>query len=247
MSELDYSAAGVPVRDDLQAAHGAIWEFVRAPGTWWTGAQHIAIAAAARRADDCALCRERKAALSPNAIAGEHDSAGALPANVVDVVHRIRSDPGRLSRAWFESVIAGGLDEPAYVELVAIVTLVTGVDYFCRSLGIEPFALPAPRPGDPSRHRPAGAKSGTAWVAMIAPEDAAGPEADMYPPAPLIPNIVRALSQVPDAVRLLRVSTEAHYLSIADIGNPMARPAALDRMQTELIAARVSALNQCFY
>lgn len=247
MSEFDYSPAGVPVRDDMQAAHRAIWRFVQEPGTWWTGAQHVAIAAAARRADDCAFCRDRKTALSPNAVAGEHDGAGVLPATVVDAVHRIRTDPGRLSRAWFESLIASGLEEPAYVELVAVVTMLTGVDFFCRSLGLELFALPAPSAGAPSRRRPAGAKSGTAWVAMVAPEDAIGPEADLYPPAPLIPNIVRALSLVPDAVRLLRVTNDAHYLPIADIGNPMARTAGLDRMQTELVAARVSALNQCFY
>src|SRR5262245_5544846 len=121
MKALDYSAAGVPVRGDIQAAHRTIFEFVRSPGPWWTGEQRVAIAAEARRADTCAFCRERKAALSPNAIAGEHDSAGVLPATVVDVVHRIRTDPGRLSRAWFESVTAGGLPELAYVDLVAVV------------------------------------------------------------------------------------------------------------------------------
>jgi hypothetical protein len=247
MAELDYSAAGVAVRDDLRAAHRAIWAFVSAPGSWWTGAQRVAIAAEARRADECAFCRERKAALSPHAVSGEHDAAAVLPAHVVDVVHRIRTDPGRLSRAWFESVIAGGIAAAAYVELVAVVSLVSGVDFFCRSLGLPPHALPSPRPGQPSGYQPAGAKSGTAWVAMVAPEDAVGPEADLYPPSPFIPNIVRALSLVPDAVRALCVANDAHYLPIGDIGNPMARPAVLDRMQTELVAARVSALNQCFY
>ena len=82
---------------------------------------------------------------------------------------------------------------------------------------------------------------------MIAPEDATGPEADLYPPAPFVPNIVRALSLVPDAVRTMWRSSDAHYLPVAEIGNPAARPADLDRMQTELIAARVSALNECFY
>jgi hypothetical protein len=258
MDELDYSAAGVPIRADMQAAHRAIWDFVRAPGAWWTGEQKVAIAAAARDADTCAFCRARKAALSPNAIAGEHASAGALPASIVDVVHRIRTDPGRLSRRWFESVMASGLEgaapaapgegqEPAYVELVAVVALLTGVDFFCRSVGLPLFAMPVPGPGEPSRYRPPSARSGTAWVPMVAPEDATGREADLYPPSPLIPNIVRALSVVPDAVRVLRVSNDAHYLPIAEIGNPMARLAALDRMQTELVAARVSALNQCFY
>jgi hypothetical protein len=247
MTSPDYSAAGVPVRSDLQAAHRTIWEFVRSPGPGWTGEQRVAIAAAARAADACALCRARKDALSPNAVSGEHDGAADLAANVVDVVHRIRTDPGRLSRAWYDSVLAGGLSELAYVDLVSVVTLLTGADYFSRSLGLEPSALPTPKPGAATGYRPAGARSGTAWVALVAPEDVGPDEADMYPPSPFVPNIVRALSLVPDAVRTLVVSNDAHYLPVAEIGNPMARAARVDRMQMELVAARVSALNQCFY
>jgi len=247
MTELDYSAAGVPVRDDLRAAHRLIWTYVAAPGNWWTGAERVAIAAEVRHAGRCPLCRARKEALSPNAVSGEHVHGGALPANVVDAIHRIRTDPGRLSHPWFESVIASGLESTRYVELVAVVTLVTGVDYFCRSLGLAPFPLPDPLPGPPSRYLPPSAKPGTAWVPMIAPEDASGNEADLYPPAPFIPNIVRALSLVPDAVRTMWRSSDAHYLPVAEIGDPSARRGALDRMQTELIAARVSAINECFY
>jgi hypothetical protein len=247
MTALDYSAANVPVREDLQAAHRLIWDYVRAPGNWWTGAERVAIAAEARRADACALCRDRKGALSPNAVSGEHAPGGALPANLVDVIHRIRTDPGRLSQPWFASVVAAGLEVPHYIELVAVVTMVTGVDYFCRSLGLAPLPLPPPLAGAPSRYLPAAAKPGTAWVPMIAPEDAGGSEADLYPPSPFIPNIVRALSLVPDAVRTMWRSSDAHYLPVAQIGDPSARRGALDRMQTELIAARVSAINQCFY
>jgi hypothetical protein len=82
---------------------------------------------------------------------------------------------------------------------------------------------------------------------MIAPEDAMGPEADLYPAAPMIPNIVRALSLVPEAALALQRESDAHYLAVAQIGDPTARRGPLDRMQTELVGARVSALNQCFY
>jgi hypothetical protein len=246
MRDLDYSAAGVAVRDDLKEVHAFIWQHLRAPGTWWTGAQRVAMAAEARRATTCGLCAARKAALSPSAATGTHDTCGQLPPNVVDAIHRVRTDPARLSRAWFDQVIAGGLNVPAYVELIGVVTLVTGVDYVARALGIVPFALPDALPGDPSRHLPAAAKGGEAWVPMIAPEDAAGPEADIYGGAAFVPNIVRALSLVPDQVRALRRSSAAHYLAVEQIPDPTARR-ALDRMQMELVAARVSALNECFY
>jgi hypothetical protein len=247
MRHLDYSAAGVPVRDDLQATQRFLWEHIRAPGTWWTGAQRVAMAAEARHAATCELCRRRKAALSPNSVTGDHDTLGTLPASLVDVIHRIRTDPARLSRPWFEQVVASGLEAAAYVEVVGVVTMATGMDYFARALGIAPFEIPEPLAGEPSRYRPAAAKSGEAWVPMIAAEDASGPEADLYGGARMAPNIMRALSSVPAEARALHRATATHYLAVKQIPDPSARRGALDRLQTELVAARVSALNECFY
>jgi hypothetical protein len=241
--DVDHPAA--PVRDDLRGTHAFLLGHIAAPGTWWTGAERVALAAASRAAAGCALCRERRASASP-AVPGRHDGAGELPDLVVDTVHRIRSDPARLSRAWFEGVVAGGLDVERYVELVGVTTATAGLDSFARALGTAPPPLPPPEPGAPTRHRPAGARPGTAWVPMLAVEDATGPDADVYGGADFVPNIVRALSLVPDEVRALRRATESHYVPVAQIGDPTVRR-ALDRPQMELVAARVSALNECFY
>ena len=246
---IDYPGAGTAVRDDVRLSHRALLDALRRPGAWFTGAERIAIAAESRRAPDCSLCRARKAALSPEHPRGEHERAAVghdLSAAVVEVAHRVRTDSGRLTRAWFERAIASGLAVEPYVEVVGIVTLLAGLDYFCRALGAPRLALPEPLPGEPSRHRPAGLRSGIAWVPLLAPEDATGPEADLYDAAPMIPNIARALSCVPDAVRLLQLATRSHYVPLADLGNPM-KGRAIDRMQIELVAARVSALNECFY
>src|SRR6185503_20020361 len=110
MQPFDYGA--ITVRDDIRDAHGRLWEHLRAPGTWWTGAERVAIAADARQADDCTLCAARKTALSPAAVAGQHAGAGMLPANAVEVVHRVRTDPARLSRPWFDGVTGAGLAVP---------------------------------------------------------------------------------------------------------------------------------------
>jgi alkylhydroperoxidase family enzyme len=246
MVELDYSAAGVAVPEDLKQAHRFLWEHVRSPGTWWTGEQRVAMAAESRRASICSLCAGRKGALSPEAVEGRHEGSGGLPDTAVDAVHRIRTDPARLSRHWFERLVPASLEDAEYVELVGVVALVTGVDYFARALGIAPFPLPEPLAGEPSRQRPASAKPGAAWVPMIAPENADGPEADLYPEAPMIPNIMRALSLVPDQARALHRSSDAHYVPVSQIGDAAVRR-SLDRMQMELVAARVSALNECFY
>jgi hypothetical protein len=142
--------------------------------------------------------------------------------------------------------MASGLDVGRYVELVSLTALLAGLDAFTRALDVAPFPLPAPLPGAPSGRRPPAATAGTAWVPMIEIADATGPEADIYGGSPFVPNIVRALSLVPDEVRALRGATESHYVPVALIPDPTVRR-ALDRSQMELVAARVSALNECFY
>jgi alkylhydroperoxidase family enzyme len=247
MAGLDYSAAGVAVREDLEAAQRLLWERLRAPGTWWSGAERIAAAAESRAAESCSLCKARKQALSPNAVQGRHDGGKTLPEVAVDVIHRLRTDPGRLSRAWYDRVLASGLDEGTYVELVAVVAMTAGVDFFARALGIAPFPLPEPLAGEPSRYRPPTAKPNGAWVPTIAGADAAGSESDLYAGLAIVPNIASALSLVPAEVRTLRRLSEAHYMGIEHVPDPTFRRGTLDRMQMELVAARVSALNQCFY
>jgi hypothetical protein len=246
MIGLDYSAAGLGVREDIREAHRALWAHIAAPGTWWTGAERVAIAAESRAAAACGLCRERKAAISPAAVRDTHEAWGGLSALAVDVIHRVRTDAGRLTRDWFEGVVAAGLPATHYVELVGIVTMVAGVDFVARALGLPPFRLPEPRAGIPTRRVPPAARPGVSWVPMIAPEDATGPDADVYGDGGFIPNIMRALSLVPDEVRMLRRLASTHYLAVQQIPDPTARR-ALDRTQIELVAARVSALNECFY
>ena len=143
-------------------------------------------------------------------------------------------------------MLADGLEEGAYVELVGIVTLTAGIDFFCRALGIPPFELPEPVSGPATGYRPENLESGVAWVSILAPEDAAGPEADLYEPTDFIPNIARALSQVPDHVRVLQLESKSHYVAIRDLRDMSVRR-DLDRQQMELVAARVSAMNECFY
>jgi alkylhydroperoxidase family enzyme len=169
-----------------------------------------------------------------------------LPENALEVIHRVRTDPGRLSRDWYERRLAGGLSEEQYVEIIAVVTLCAGVDYFCRALGVTPFTLPEPKDGTPSHYRPASAVGGTAWVPMVEPDVASGPESDLYAGIDFVPNIMKALSLVPDAARALQRSSDAHYVPVNKIADPSARR-SLDRMQMELVASRVSALNECFY
>ncbi|MDG2304257.1 MAG: hypothetical protein P8R42_06295 [Candidatus Binatia bacterium] len=57
---------------------------------------------------------------------------------------------------------------------------------------------------------------------------------------------MRALSLVRDQVRALIRSSNAHYFEMDTMMDPLAKR-HLDQMGVELVASRVSALNECFY
>lgn len=242
-----YASAPIPIRDDLAAAHTRAWERLGRPGTWWDGAQRIAIAAETRHAPSCALCRRRKEALSPATVEGRHDDLGALPETVVEVVHRVRTDPGRLTERWFRGIISAGLGEEQYVEAVSVVAHVVAIDTMARGLGCAPLPLPQPEPGLPSRYRPPAAKPGGAWVPWLEPEDLSEREAGIYPEGRPAANIMKAMSLVPNEVRSFFDIVSHQYqgpLAMRDFSHEYR---AISHAQIELLAARVSALNQCLY
>jgi hypothetical protein len=49
---------------------------------------------------------------------------------VVDAVHRVTTDPGRLTRRFVDDVIAAGISDAQLVELIGVVCLVMLVDGF---------------------------------------------------------------------------------------------------------------------
>lgn len=245
MSEISYQDSPVAVRRDLLEAHRRQWQRLAEPGAWWSGGERVAIASEVREASTCPLCGERSQALSPSAVTGEHRTLGKISAPALDATHRIASDPGRLSRRWFDETLAGGLSEGQYVELVGVVVTVVSIDRFCRGIGVPLHPLPEPVAGEPSHYRPTGLEIGEAWVPMIANGRAAGPEAGLFG-GRRTGNVIRALSLVPDEVRGLLDLSAAHYMAPERMMD-FAAGRTLDRSQIELIAGRVSALRECFY
>ncbi len=243
---IDYPDSKYPVREDLLAAHQRCWERLRRAGTWWTGQERLAIAAETRRAAGCALCATRAAALSPNVVGGEHEATGQLSRELTDLVHRIRMDSGRLTYSWFQSVVPALVSEERYVELVAIVANMATVDTFAQALGLPLRPLPEAEAGKPARVRPASAKPGLAWVATIAPEDRTAAEPDIYA-AKTGAYIHRALSLVPHEVVGFFDLDDVHYLPDAQLRQFHEEPRDISHAQIELLAARMSALNQCVY
>ena len=246
--EASYAHAPVPVRADIQLAHTTIWQKLAEPGTWWTGAERVAIAAEVRKAYTCQLCAARKAALSPSAVEGLHDTTGLVSEVMLEMTHRITTDPGRLSKEWYEQLSAQGLQDTHYVEALGVLVRTISIDTFCRALDVPLHPLPPPMAGAPSQYRPPLAQHNGEWVRTFPPGEVRGPDADLYGGRPAAP-VLRALSLVPDEVRLsIFTLLPAQYMDPFRVRDPACDPGrAINRAQIELLAARVSVLSQCFY
>lgn len=246
MQAKSFEASTLPVRPDLVAAHEKAWAAIAAPGTWLGGEERIAVAAEIRAAFNCAHCAKVKAALSPNSVAGAHETLGVVSPAQVELIHRVVNDPGRLSERWADSVLARGLDEGAYVEIVGLIAMIMMMDTCQRALGLPLRALPSPVKGEPTRYRPAGAKKKAAWLPLVEPEDAVEADGPMYP-SPKAGYIYRGLSLVPQSLRDYWALANTHYLPGEFVYQFDKSIRAIARPQIEILAARVSALHQCAY
>ena len=247
MSGLSIAGSEAPVRQDLQDAHREAWSRIASPGTWLTSTRRLAVAAEIRQArDTCASCREMKAALSPNAARGTHASLGKLSGPEIELIHRTVSDPGRLSEKWSQSVLDAGLTEGEYVEIVGLIAMVMMLDTCTMGLGVPDQPLPSPVAGEPTRYRPTGARKKAAWLPIVEPEDAVEADGPMYP-SPKAGYIYRGLSMVPQTLRDYWAMANCHYLPGQYVYQFDRSIRAISRPQTEIIAARVSALHQCAY
>ncbi|MCP4304236.1 MAG: hypothetical protein GY788_05000 [bacterium] len=210
----DFTEAPLPVRNDLQGSFRHLWHRLAAPGTWWTGIERTAIAHVARAAYE---------ATSPVAI-----SSIPEPASVAAAL--LGKTPAAVTEELIDAWEQQGLDANHYVELVAIVAMVTAVDTFYRAMGLDLEPLPSPLPGEPSRtvpHPPA--IKTKAWVPMVGP-----------------PTIPSSLSAVPAELEALESLHGPMYLSYEEMGDPAIQK-GLSRAQMELVAGRTSAFNECFF
>jgi len=236
------------MRQELRDALSTAWVCIGETATWWTGAERLKIALETRAARSCGLCQQRKSALMPQSVTGDHASTTDLAPATVEAIHRIVTDPGRLSETWYRRVIRAGLGEEHYIELLGVVAITTAVDTFDRAVGAPLRALPASTASSPSRRRPVGAKPGLGWMPMLAPEDVTADDPPLYASAGRIGgNVHRALSLVPRAMMQFWDMFEAMYLPQAAMRDFGREYRAITHAQIEMLAARVAVRNQCVY
>ncbi len=245
MTHFTYADSAIPIRDDLQAANRRQWDRLAHPGSWWDGVDRVTIAREIRAAEDCAFCAERAQALSAASVNGVHDRDSELPEAVVEVVHKLITDNARLSKAWFDAIVPSQISDAAYAEIVGIVVNTFSVDELQRGVGVAVEPLPVPVKGEPSQRRPSGAKAHGSWLPTVGADDLDPEDADLYGGGPAA-NVIAAMSLAPDEVRGLNDLGAAYYLH-PDVMGTFEQVRSLSRSQVELVAARTSALNECFY
>lgn len=219
----------VDVPDHQLAAFDAAWSWLAEPSGWWTGVQKLSMVEVARAATRRPLWDRRPPTIDH--LDPRPPGAGLLSPLAIDTVERIAVEAGAIRREWAEAVIAV-LGAERYAELVAVVATFLPVDRACALLGRTPEPLLPAVDGEPTGERAAELVDIGAYL----------PAAAGFPGA----NVAKSLSIVPTA-NLMRLGVVRALYSGDRFGDLCWDDGALNRPQVELVAARTSALNECFY
>ena len=218
-----------PVDSAILTAFDNVWDGLADPGTWWTATERVAIVAATRTSLPLPLGE-----VTPDP-GGLSDTVGpdGLSALTREAVRRLAVDAGRITGDWAAAVV-DRLGPGRYVEMVALVVQTVPVDLLCDLLGRPHQDLPTPKAGEPSQAVPDGLGQEGAFVPWTV---------DGW----FGPNVARALSYVPDDNARRMEVVMSMYSGGQRFGEMVWHHRALSRPQVELIAARTSVVNECFY
>lgn len=236
-----YSDSKYPVRADLDAVHAKQFNVLGNPGTWGSGAQRLAVVTEARRAG-------YEAGVLEEPDGGDPEPEVELPAVAKRAIQRLAVAPKDVDQAFYNELRAEGLGDAEYVEIVGLVSRMTDLDIFARGIGVPLRPLPSAKPGEPTRDRPAVAKQELAWVPTVPNAPEGGELADeLYGGHPK-PYIVRGVSLVPEEMKSHLEMEEVQYLPLHKILEAdYQHHDGITRAQAEIVAGRVSAINECFY
>ena len=177
--------------------------------------------------------RERVAiaAEARRAAAGQpHGGDDLLGGPAVEAARILGVESALATRTWVEGLVDAGLTYPRYVELIGVVARVAAIDAFHEALALPLEPLPPPVDGPPIRSKPPRrARQGRGFVPMVGGT-----------------SIVQALSLVPAELEAQEDLHGPMYLSYEEMGL-FDIQRGLHRTQMELVAARLSVLNECFY
>jgi hypothetical protein len=212
------------VAASYDAAIGREWRRIAEPSSFLTGVERVGLAMEARRARW-----------------GDGTPTGVVSEPAAEAARRLSADPARAIEGWaldgayrpacgwFDRLVARGLDPLAYVEIIGLVSRLVAVDTFEFGVGRALRPLPDPVAGAPTGQVDPEAAMNGAWVPTVGD-----------PQAPV------ALSAIPAEHEALHDIHGVFYIPADQI---LDFDLVLDliRPQLELVAARTSMLNECFY
>lgn len=152
-----------------------------------------------------------------------------VPDSIGDVARLVAHGAASITAETVDGVEANGIDRAAYVEIVGIVSRVMAIDTFDRGIGRQPRPTPDPVGGVPSRAPVPEARRRAGWVSTVG---AIGPPT--------------ALSSVRREAADQAALHDVLYLPYSGMSDLDAER-GLHRTQMELVAARVSLLNDCMF
>lgn len=213
-------------------AFTAVYEGLAAPGQTLTSAQRIEVAQRARDAAPRPLWDT-----APDLFSFAHETPGAdavtdgLSPFLQALTDRVAVESRSLNRETVSQIVER-IGDAMYAEVVAIVAQVVPIDHCLRAIDQPLEPLPASGTGEPTNKRPEGQRDIGAFIVATDPFDG--------------PNVARSLSLAgPD--NALRLKIVRSMYSGSSFGEMIWTDRALTRPQIELVAARTSALNECFY
>ncbi|MGH1488471.1 MAG: hypothetical protein ACRBK7_03620 [Acidimicrobiales bacterium] len=219
------------VRPEINAAYQRVVNRWAQPGIVWSATQRLALWEVVRAARTAV---ELPPWQSPRTVPGLLDPDPALPDAAVDAAWRITNHPGTLTQDWYLQIIRGGLDPVGYVEVVGIVAMANSLEYFLAAIDGDAPGVPEPSATPPTGPLPSVTGSVSShWV----------PTTDQD-----LPNVRKALSATPGELDMQAVLLDALYVPGGALAVELDEKIwSLERTQVELVASRVSTLNECFY
>lgn len=223
--------ADLAVRPEVATAHASLLMHATSAGEWWSAEERAAISQQVRAAQ---TAEPLAPWVSPSSVDGLIEP-GPLSVGVVDAIWRITNHPGTLTAEWHAEVLASGVEPAAYVELAALVSMVVSLDTFALAVGRATLALPTAAADEaPAVGSTTDAGVADHWVPTVANDE--------------LPNVRKALTAVPLAFQMQGEILEAQYVPGGALAVPLDEDIwSLNRLQVELVATRVSNMNECFY
>ena len=223
---MEFHALSSHVDKEILSSFKIVWDHLGRSGAWWTGPQRIAIAQHIRNS-------------APRPLWDKPPSIETLPDELVGeltifergVVERVTVEPSSIDIGAYQHILER-MGEDKYAELAAIVSQVVPIDHLHDALGIEREELPEAAEGPITMERPKGLVTNIGFLPTL--------------PAEGLPHVAVALSLslADNARRMLLVRS---MYSGQTFDQMIWTHRSLSRPQVELVAARTSALNECFY